>query len=190
MKTYYFKNTATHASTLGVYNYDMDTTTSGAVSIYGEAGNSPQTTWTYSATTEPNLTTWPNGTYTWYLVVTTANSSLNLTGVTLRRTSSTWTDKATKSASMTTLMSPTGTYSGTITWNDGTQNPGGSAQNDRFVVTFTFTRVAGAMSTQTATFSAGGSTHSRIDTPLDAAPSPIDMTPNLQTIRNKFINKI
>lgn len=191
VKTYYDKNTATHASTSGTYNYDLDATTAAASgTFFIEGAASPAETWIYSATTEPGLATWPGGTYTWYLKITTANSSLNLTTVTLRRQTSALADRATKAATMTTLLSPTGTISGTITWNDGTQNPSGSASNDRFTITFQGTRASGAMNTQTAFLAGGLSTDSRVDTPLEAGATPIDMTPNLVTVVNKVITKV
>lgn len=167
VQTYYCRSATGHTLSNGVYNYDLEpTTTTPSVNNFGEAGSGIGETWYYSSTSEPNSLTWTAGTWTWYLNITTANSSLHLTAVVLRRTTSALADRSTKTSTFDTILSSTGVLSGTIDWSDGTQNPGGSSINDRLVVTFQFTRDGAAMGTQSSTHGVNLITDSRVDSPL------------------------
>src|SRR5215208_2983936 len=75
----------------------------------------------------PNTLDWTGGTYTWRYRVTVANTTSQIVEVILRRLSQDGqTVRQSKtSGALTTSLGTTGVKSGTISWNDGTQNPVG-----------------------------------------------------------------
>ena len=167
-KTYYFRNTTSHVGSVGISNRDLETTTGTSTTESSFAGNSPDWWDWYSANSEPNLTDWPNGTYTWYLVVSTANSIVELTSVRLiRMNSSRSSILASTTNTVNITLSSVQTYSGTIDWSSG-QNPGGRSSSDIFAIEYIFTRISGH-GNQEVVFKVNGPSDSRVDTPLEAA---------------------
>jgi hypothetical protein len=102
------------------------------------AGSSSEKLVFISSSSIPNLSEWENQTWTWKLEVVVANTSLEIDEVIIRRISSDGnTIRASKSSGTGLAVQLTaGVKTGTITWNDGTQNPAGKQASDRIVCTF------------------------------------------------------
>ena len=81
---------------------------------------------------------WEGGTYTWEFEVKKANGNLSVVEVILRRLSKDGAKvKASKSSGAISVnLGRTGIKMGTITWNDGTQNPVSRAVDDRLEIVF------------------------------------------------------
>ena len=161
--TYYFRSTSNSVGSLGDENHDLTLTTgTSSTQVYG--GNPSGNFAYYTATSDPNLTDWDTGDYTWYLDVIFANSNVELTSVRVSRYSSDFaTEKAFGSSTVNLTLSSTGEKSGTVTFSS--PNPAGRAASDRLVVQYLFTRVTGH-GNQTIDADVNGSADTRIDTPL------------------------
>lgn len=117
---------------------------------------------------KPNQLDWANGTYTWEFEVLTANSNLSIVEVILRRLSSDGvTVRASKSSGAISVgLGTTGVKSGTITWDNGTQNPAGRQASDRLEIVF---RVNNANAHSAASGGVGMNTvNNELATPLGA----------------------
>jgi hypothetical protein len=132
------------------------------------AANSTATENWRTALDIPSLTEWNGGVWTWRLRVVTANADIQIDEVQIqRRSSDGLTLRASKSSGTGLGIScgTTGVKSGTITWDDGTQNPVGRAQNDRIRVQFTL-KNTNLLLLQTVGVGTNTNPDDRIDTPL------------------------
>lgn len=166
IQTYYCRNTQTYNNGSSSVVFDLLNTTATTATISADPSNSPVSR--HFITASLGILDWNNGTYTWYLDVSTANSGVDLTAVNLYRyPTDGYTIKASKTNSVSVNLGTTGVKSGTITWNDGTQNPSATkASTDDLGVEFIFTRASGFHGTQVVVFDVNGSADSRVDTPL------------------------
>jgi len=127
----------------------------------------------------PNKLDWEGGTYTWEFRVITANVDLVIIEVILRRLSSDGsTVKTSKSSGpISVSLGTTGIKTGSIIWDDGTQNPVGREQTDRLEIVFKIENLAAH-----ATSAAGVGTNTTDDeliTPLIAPPVSKTVTDTL-----------
>lgn len=168
------------------------------------AGTSATNSWTISGSaternkvvtegiSSPNLVTWGGGTYTWFYRVTTANTSHNIIEVILRRLNSAMsTVKASKSSGAISINCTSGVKTGTISWNDGTQNPGSPLASDLFEIVIRVQNVATMSGAHSFGVLTTGSNDETI-TPIDAGagPAPVTCTVTSSTITNKIITQI
>ncbi len=102
------------------------------------AGSSSEKLLFISPSSIPNLLEWENQIWTWKLEVILANTNLEIDEVIIRRISSDGnTIRASKSSGTGLAIQLTaGVKTGTISWNDGTQNPAGKQASDRIVCIF------------------------------------------------------
>ena len=133
--------------------------------------------------TEPNELTWDGGTYTVKLNITTAaaKSGTAIKEVILARISSDGvTTRATKSSGVITiLITSTGVKTQAVTWNDGTQNPGGSLATDRLAIII---RITNGSSTSVDSYV--------YETNQSNENIPTPLTPNFAVSDNPAFNKV
>jgi hypothetical protein len=146
---------------------NQQTASTATVSIAVPANSTATENWR-TALDIPGLLDWNGGVWTWRLRVVTANADIQIDEVQIqRRSSDGLTLRASKSSGPGLGIScgTTGVKSGTITWDDGTQNPAGRAQNDRIRIQFTV-KNTNLILLQTLDVGANTDPDDRIDTPL------------------------
>jgi len=152
----------------------INETTAGSMEVLFEIGKgaTERLKW-ITESGQPNKLDWENGTYTWEFRVITANANLTIVEVILRRLSSDGaTVKANKSSGAISVgLDTTGVKTGTIAWDDGTQNPADRDATDRLEIVF---RIQNAAAHKVSSGGVGtNTTDDELVTPLEPVVPPI-----------------
>lgn len=189
-KTYVKRDIASDVSDRFVLNETAGTSATSTVSASNSIGS---VIW-LTEQNQPNILTWQGGDYIWRIRITTANSSMTIQDISFFRYDSTGSSiKVTKTVTVNMSCGTTGVKSGTISWNDGTQNPAGAAATDRL---YFRARFASSSMTQSCGYGMNlTNNNDEIDTPLDdgtggGTPVTIVMTVTSKDLQNKFIVKV